>query len=340
VSTDPLAGYDFEAEAQALSELLSQESPSPLDPLYPRLEIYRANLQLLEQRKAEHFARASANPEVPVAEAQKVKALSQLRPDEEDTMVLHTLEAMRLYLGVSPEPGTTNKFGVPGARRAATALRQLFILTGLDNPYADWILIQTDERVERIKKLINKHRDHNIRKLDELKSKGLNYGILKAAAPQSVSLGYHSPYGYMMSTIVVMFDECVRVLKSAERRDQITKREQHEVLYEIKHAIRSMFESAMKGQRVLMDEDMRGLKRTDFAATDGSTDEAKRVLAARQIFGMVPTEIFTGQLAPRHTLRSDRITASEMRVLEGLAQTQSTESAESATAAKAAGLIE
>lgn len=238
---------------------------------------------------------------------------------EEDTMELHTREAMLLYLGRAP--GEQYRFGVPGARHAASALRQLFGLTSRDNPYADATLIDIDSRVEHIKRMIKSARDPQIKKMDEHKSMGLSYTIIRAQQTQSVSLGYHSPYGYMMSTVIVMFDECVRVLKSAERRDLLTKQDQHNALYALKHEIRSMFESAIRAQRILMSDEMKPLSRADFLPNNTQPDAAKRVEAAQKIFGPMDDEVFSGKKTPRHSMRKERLSAADQRVLDQVALT-------------------
>lgn len=329
--SDALKDYPFESEKLAVQHLIDAAEPDLMDPLYPRYEIYVANVANLETQRAERLAREEANPEVPVDEARKARSIGALRSTEEDVMTLHTMEAMRLYLGLSPEPGNSSRFGVPGARRAASALRQLFLLSAMDNPYADWMLIQTDERVGAIKQLIEKTSNKHLKQLDDMKAKGLSYGLLEAKNPQSVSLGYHSPYGYMMSTVVVLFDHCVRVMKSAERRDLLTKKEVHEALYRIKHAIRSMFETTLKGQRVLMNDNMRGMQRSDFLPQSVDEVQKKRIDVARDIFGAVPNDIFVGTKSPRHSLRNERLDSKELRVLEAMAKAQADEEKAAAT---------
>ena len=339
-----LKNYNFDAEKLAVQHLIDATDPDPLDPMYTRYEVYLSNVNKLETIKLERQERESANNDVPVNEAKKAKSIGALYSREEDTMTLHTMEAMRLYLGLSPDPANEARFGVPGARRAATALRQLFLLSSMDNPYSDWMLIQADERVANIKQLIDKTSNKQLKQLDDMKAKGLNYGILEAKSPQTVSLGYHSPYGYMMSTMVVMFDHCVRVLKSAERRDLLTKREVHDSLFAIKHAIRSMFESTLKAQRVLTNENMRGIKRSDFLPQSVDAAAKKRIDVARDIFGPVPKEIFTGNKSPRHSLRNERLDKKEIKVLEAISDAQANQDTAAAISQTAqlesAGLID
>ena len=285
---------------------------------------------------ADAGASAASSANVPVP-----RVFSRL-VSQEDVMEVHTYEAMRMYTGLTPDASQAeHRFGVPGARRAASALRQLFLLTAMDNPYADWVLIDTDERVAAIKNLIEQTRRVQLGRLDALKAKGLRYSILRAEQPQSLSLGYHSPYGYMMSTLIVMLDECVRVLKSAERRDLLTRRETHELLQGIKRAMRSMFEVVLRGQRVLTHEHLRALKRSDFMPqpgdSDDSSEQAKRVQAVRAVFGTVPADIFSGQRQPRHSLRNERLSAQEMKLLQTLAQDQQAQDAQEAQQGQSTG---
>jgi len=310
--------YDFESEARVLKHLIEADEPDPSDPLYPRFEVYQEQLEARRATEAERTERQNAEREVPVAEAKKIVGMGVLQTDQQDTMTVHTLEAMRLYLGVAPDPSSSNKFGIPGGRRAATALRQLFLLSAHDNPYADWKLIQADQRVAELKTLLQATEDAHVRLLEKMKAKGLSYGLLQAERPQAVSLGYHSPYGYSVSTIIVLFDHCVRVMKSAERRDLCTRAEVRADLVRLKHRIRSFFEMVIMATRVLLDEHMRGLCRADFLS-QASEASNKRVEAATAIFGKVPQDVFTGETKPRHSLRDERLSGKELDVLRQIA---------------------
>lgn len=311
-------GYDLDAESQVLAQLLGAPEIDSNDPLYPRYEVYADRLQQWERLKAEHSERAHANAEVPMEHARKAGFMGSLQSESEDSMTLHTLEAMRLYLGVSPEPGSNYRFGVPGGRRAATALRQLFLLSAHDNPYADLALCETDRRISEIKRLIEKVEANHMRMLDDARRKGLNYGVLSAKKTQDVSLGYHSPYGYSVSHVIALYDHCVRVVKSAERRDLTTRAEVHSVLTRVKRECRSMFEAAISVSRILLDERMRGLSRSDFLPQANEL-ALKRIAAAVQLIGVLPQDVFTRALTPRHSLNTERLTGSELAVLQQIA---------------------
>lgn len=312
-------GYDLEGEAQAVAHLIDAEEPDPRDPLYARYEAYLDRLVELDRLKQAHTFRAQGNPEVPVNEGLKLRTVGALENNGEDTMALHTLEACRLYLGVSPAPGSDSRFGVPGARRAATVLRQLFLLSSFDNPVADWKLIETDKRLVQIQKTIATFEKKLIAALDERRQRGLTYSIVQSKQPQIFSLGYHSPYGYAVSEMCVNFDYCVRVIKSATRRAVISKSEEHIMLHTLKKEMRSMFENAIQAARVLQSEQLVGLCRSDYLPQAGEVSK-KRVEAAKVLFGVVPQEVFMGTKSPRHSLRNVRLNAAEMELLRQASQ--------------------
>ncbi len=317
-------GYDLDAEQQVLAQLLSGDDIDSADPLYPRYEVFTDRLKQWDALQIAHQASFKANTDVPIEQARKIGLMGSLQSDTEDSMTLHTLEAMRLFMGVSPEPGSQYKFGVPGGRRAATALRQLFLLSAHNNPYADWTLCETDSRIAGIKRLIDKVEANHMRLLDDARRRGLNYGVLAAKKTQDVSLGYHSPYGYSVSGVIAAYDHCVRVVKSAERRDLATKAEVHDTLTRIKRECRSMFEAAISASRILLNDNMRGLSRSDFLP---QADElaSKRVAAAKQLIGVLPQDVFTRTRTPRHSLNAERLSSQELVVLQQIALTLGSE---------------
>lgn len=316
-------GYNLTTQAKRLSHLLDADDPDHNDPLYPEYELHLSKVQQLAQLQAEHRARVAANPEVPLDQARKANQMGKLQSQEEDRMTVHTMEAMRLYLGASPQPGTS-RYPVPGGRRAATSLRQLFVLTAQDNPYADWALCECDQKLGQIKKNIAGLERAHVKLLDDIRTKGLDYKILAAATPQSVSLGYHSPYGYAMSMLIVEFDYLVRVVKSAERRDLVSKAEAHAVFLRVKRDCRSLFESVIAASRILLSEPLQGLCRSDFLPQASDTSR-QRVAAVTQFLGKVPQEIFVGEISPRHSLRNERLSGKDLDVLRQLAATMHAE---------------
>lgn len=311
-------GYDLDFEAGKLKHLIDADDPDPSDPMYARYEVYLERMDKWNAIKETHAAQQGANEGVPTGEAAKITRLGMLVVTEEDTMTLHTADAMRMYLGARPAPGDTDKYPVPGARQAANALRQLFFLTANDNPCADWMLVKVDQYCASIKEKIQQvNKDHR-QKIQDMAMMGINYSILKAETPQTVGMGHRTAYGHTFSQIVALFDQLILAVKSCERRDLVSRKQANDSLYDIKRDVRVMFHEIFHSARLLLNPEMVALSRMDFNEKGMDTPAAKRVHAAETLFGKIPNEIFTGNTPPRHSLRKTILTSEEKRLLKEL----------------------
>ncbi|WP_321944382.1 PFL_4669 family integrating conjugative element protein [Paraburkholderia tropica] len=317
--------YDLTGERRILAPLLKSGDPDPADPLFGRYQLFLEREAALRQLQAEHSARQAADPIVPVSTARQINDLGSLEPGAEDTMTLHTAEAMRLFIGMSVAP---DKPGYPmaGGRRVAAGLRALWSLSSNDNPYADWALIDISERVSAARSFIATELERLTAMIDALRNKGLACSIVQSRTPAAVRLGFTSPYGFMIAMLIVEFDFYARVVKSAQRRDLISSQESYALLQGAKHRCRSAFEKTLRYQRVLCTEVLIQLSRADFLP-GGDEAAGKRVAAVRVALGPVPREIFLAQVQPRHTKRRLQLSEPELRLLNQVAMTNESEGA-------------
>ncbi|MCW5631912.1 MAG: TIGR03761 family integrating conjugative element protein [Rubrivivax sp.] len=310
-------GYDLEGERAALKDLSEEEDfdKVTLDPRYQRyLELERREA-LLKQMQNAHRHRDGAEPEVPQEEANKVNfTLGRLTDEEEDSMALHTRESARLFMGRTIEPGRQG-YGQSGAKKVGAALRAIWYLSGNDNPYADFCLIEASsriaERVRELEQLITE----NENRLSQLKRRGLNFSVLRADPPVTVNLGFKSPYGYSVVNLVSTFDFYVRVVKTLARKDLLSDKEGYSLIFTQTKACRSIFERVIWFQRYLMKEELRALSRADWLPSADDTAR-KRVQAAVTLFGELPREVFNGALMPRHSRRRLDLSEQELRLLD------------------------
>lgn len=323
-------GYDLEGERKILAHLLQSDEPDPADPFYGRYQLFVERDEKFKQLQAEHGAREAANALVPVYEARQIKRIAPLEAESQDTMVLHTAHAMRLFLGVQNAPGESGSPSA-GGKRVASALRALWSLSSNDNPYADWALIDITDRVAAARKFIDHEANRIQAKLEALKQKGLSYSVLQSREPAEVRLGFSSPYGFMIALLLVEVDFYCRIVKSAQHRDVASSHEAHESIQAVKHKCRSLFERAVYWQKYLTQETLIKLTRHDFLP--GADELAqKRVLALKTLFGIVPKTIFMGEQQPRHTKRRLSLTDAEYRLLDAVPLAdESTNSAPAAT---------
>jgi len=311
--------YDIEGERNALRDLVDMPDEHfdrvTIDARYPRyLELERREDMLKSMQNA-HVVRGGAEPEVDKLEAIQMNyTLGKLTDEEEDAMLLHTRESSRLFMGRVVEPGTRG-YGQSGAKKVGAALRAIWYLSGNDNPYADFALIEAASRlttqVDALEQEITRMED----RLSQLKKRGLSFSVLKAEPPVRVALGFRSPYGYSVVNLVSTFDYYVRMVKTMVRKDMLSDRDGYAEVYNQTRRTRSIFERVIWFQRYLLREEMRPLARSDWLVT--ADDEGKkRVQAAVAIFGELPREVFNGTVMPRHSRRRLDLSEEELRLLD------------------------
>ena len=231
-----------------------------------------------------------------------------------DTMALHTREAYRLFVGRSLDVAKQRE-PIVGGRRVAAALRAIWYLSGNDNPYADWVLVDIGERISEIGISLQRETQRGEDRLRALKQRGLNFSVLQSRVPQQVELGFRSPYGYAVADLVVRYDYFNRVIKTLVRKDLLPDREGRSLIFSYTRRLRGMFEEPVRFERWLMREELRPLSRRDFLPA-AEAEARKRVQAVMALFGPVPRDVFTGARVPRHSRRRVELTAQEFKLLQ------------------------
>jgi integrating conjugative element protein (TIGR03761 family) len=308
-------GYDIDAERTKVAHLLDADEPDPADAEYPRYVLYTERLRQLELMQQEQNLRQRAdrtsNPE-----SQQVNAIGGLAAEEEDIAVLHTREAMRLFLGRQAQTGERGAHSVVGGRRVAAGLRQLWALSSGDNPYADFALVEFDERAAQVKQQLENLAQHYMEMLNQRRAMGLKYSVLQSQQPAEVKLNFRSPYGFAVVELVCMADYAIRVIKSAKHRNIIDDAEARRATFNAQNFCRSVFERVVQFQRLLSREELRPLTRADYLTT-GDELAAKRLQAVTELFGVCPRDILLKERRPKHT-RSLNLSAAEFAALSAV----------------------
>ena len=294
-------GYSIAGERAALAALLAQPDPDETHPLYPRLLLLEDREATLARLTSEHKARLGAAPGVSVADARAMHTFGALVGEEEDTMTLHTKDAHRVFIGRARDPGGAYA-AIPGGVDVYRALNSLFLLTANDNPYADWALLLYEASSKEITQRIDEAVRAGMVKIEASKARGLSFSILKSREPVTVGLRFRSGYGYAVAEMIVQFDYFIRVIKTLERKSIYTTEDSRARIRSLTSFIRGKFQELIRFERWLMRPELFSLSRVDFLP-GVSGDSAKRAVAAFEIFGPVPAEIFSGRITPRHTRR-------------------------------------
>ena len=309
-------GYSIAGERAVLAEFLAdpQRKFDENDPLYDRhIELIDREDQL-DRMKAKYQSSKGADPVVEHKEAVAMNFLGSLVDDGVDQMSLHTKEAFRMFMGRSRDPEKQLQ-PIIGGKRVAAALRALWVLTGNDNPYADWGLLRHEQTIKELGRMLSKHIADAQAALDQQKTRGLTFSVLQSSSPQVLNLGFKSPYGYAVAQLVSDFDYFVRLQKTLERKNLRSDQQVRQIITETTRVIRRVFNETARFDRWLMRDEMKGLCRADFVP-DGDPEGAKRVQFATEVFGPCPAEVYAGKLQPRHSRRRIQISPAERKLLQ------------------------
>ena len=308
-------GYSIEGERAVLADFLADKARQldELDPEYERYIELMDREDRLENMVTRFENRKGAEDVVEQKEAISMNFLGSLVDEQVDQMALHTKEALRMFMGRARDPGKELQ-PIIGGKRVAAALRALWMLTGNDNPYADWGLLRHEQTIKEVGKLLSKHIKDAQDALDQQKARGLTFSVLQSSSPQMLNLGFKSPYGYAVAQLVSDFDYFVRLQKTLERKNLRSDAQVRQIITETTRVIRRVFNETARFDRWLMREEMKGLCRADFVS-DGNPEGAKRVQFAAGVFGGCPSEVYSGKLQPRHSRRYLQISAAERKLL-------------------------
>lgn len=304
-------GYSIDKETAALSKFIAGGAKES-DPLYDRYVELLDRRERLAQMQAEHAERGGADVLAQRSDVMGLEALGGLVDESSDQMTIHTIEAYRMFLGRAREPGSRNA-PIMGGKRVASALKNLWQLTQNDNPYADWALVRHEHGVNEVLQHLRSEIKVAEAELEAMRKRGLSLAVLSSSSPQVVNLGFRSPYGYAISMLIVEYDYFVRIQKTLQRKNMKTDEQARAALGKVSRAILSVFYGTTRFDRWLSQPDMRALSRVDWVNQEG--DAAKRVHAALEIFGPVPSAIYKGDIAPSHSRRRYSLSEAERAVL-------------------------
>ena len=322
-------GYSIAKEERSLADMFEMDYPEQ-DPRWSRFALLIARKEMLEHDNSAYRSTHGAEKEVRYLDSIKMTSLGSLVNEGNDSMALHTKEAFRMFMGRRQDPEKKLP-PIIGAKRCASSMKGFWAQSANDNPYADWALLRAVHGLRQFTRELKKLTDQYIGQLRELEAKGLSFSILHSGQPQSVSLEFKSPYGYLMAEFIVDYDYFIRVIKTAVRKGRITDTECKDVLRNMTRRIRGWMEELARFDRFLWRPELKNLSRGDFLP--GADVEAKkRVEAVTAIFGPIPTDIFSGKILPPYTKRRTQITDAERALLNRVGRELAVSDAQEAAA--------
>ncbi|WP_404298985.1 PFL_4669 family integrating conjugative element protein [Alicycliphilus denitrificans] len=304
-------GYSISKEENFLADFIkigAPESDLRFD-RYAELLDRRERLAIMESERA---GRRGADVLISSQDAQAADDLGVLVDEGVDQMTIHTIEALRMFQGRSRDPSVGTN-AIIGGKRVASSLRNLWLLTSNNNPYADWALVRHEQGVSRIQR----HLEAEVAKcedvLEQQRRRGLTFSVAASSKPAMLNLGFRSPYGYDIAKLISSYDFFVRLQKTLQRKSLQTDEEARHTLQIVSRSILSVFYGTARFDRWLMRKEIQSLNRGDWVSAD--PEAAKRLEFAVSVFGPVPSAIYKTEMSPAHSRRRYSITDAERHVL-------------------------
>ena len=173
-------GYDIEAERASLKDMVEADDLDMADPRFQRYAELERRESLLRNMQSEHRAMDGAEKDVPYREAVSIKNdLGKLTDEVDDSMTIHTREASRMFIGRAKVPGESG-YGQSGAKKVGASMRTIWYLSGNDNPYADFALIEAHTSIEFTIAAIEEKVVVMESRLEKMQRRGLSFSIVRA----------------------------------------------------------------------------------------------------------------------------------------------------------------
>lgn len=315
-SNSPFAdNYSIDKEREFLAPHIADGlEEKAFGAMYDRYIELMDRVDRLDSMRREYEQKMGADHETSPDEAVGMRQIGRLIDDEVDQMQVHTLEAYRLFLGRRREPGTQTA-PIIGGKKMGAVLRSLWLLTGRDNPYADWALVRHEHAMKEVHALLRKEVEAAQAVLADYKQRGMSLSMLRSEQPMVLNLGFRSPYGYGVVQLVSQYDWFIRLMKTLERKSLRTDAAVRHSITDANRQIRRIWYDTARFDRWLSRDEVKDLCRSDFA--EGMTEAAaKRSQFALEVFGAVPSDVFGCVIKPTHSRRHLRESPEERKFLE------------------------
>lgn len=197
-------------------------------------------------------------------------------------LILQTRQSQRLVEGRKSEDGKSSIVGLTGF---AALLRSVWNGARSGDPYADWWLIRVQDAIEESTTELAALKDHVEGALRDLS--GMSVTVAQSIQPISLPLTFSNPYAFRGAFLLARYDEVVRGILTARHVAVFDRDTSERLLAEGGRHVRRAFNAAL-GYRFL------GINRDDVSLMTARGKQAESVM------GLLPKEIFEGQLQPAH----------------------------------------
>ncbi|MES9927668.1 MAG: PFL_4669 family integrating conjugative element protein [Candidatus Thiodiazotropha sp. 6PDIVS] len=210
----------------------------------------------------------------------------------EATLDIQTRQAQRLVYG---RRKTEDKEHIVGLVRYGMNMKRIWTSAGRDDPYADWILLQTESALNEARDKINDLRQETEERLATV-SIGIHIDVAHSIEPVHIPLQFANAYGYMGAYLIADFDQLVRTVLTARHVGLLTGDQSTHSLYQTSRMVRRAFAFSSQWKFSLV-------TRTDVRNNTPMAAKAKELMPKIDL----PTEVIEATL--RANIAPDIVTA-------------------------------
>lgn len=219
-----------------------------------------------------------------MAEPQKKERMAPIVPkgDSGIEIAISTAFAYRLWKGRPKSGQNTQIMGVPGF---AAMVRKIEGHIRNDDPYADYVYLLIEERIQAVAGEIAAERSGIEDFIKSAIPEEMSLPEVGSNAPQKVKVRFTSPLAFRLSYQVISVDQILRRVLLANHVAAMTTQEKHEVIARLSNIIRGVMHMVFLFTPT-------GVTRDDIAANNAKARKAREVMA--NSLGELPEDILAG----------------------------------------------
>lgn len=130
------------------------------------------------------------------------------------------------------------RIGVKGVGRMAHCLTGIWQLTGNDNPFADYYLIDFDTRLKKLNRALDAKTNSLEKLFSEKEKMGYEFKIVTSELPLPIPSMFGSSYGARLADMLLRADYAFRVAKTAKEFGVISRKDQDDFFRSINKYVR------------------------------------------------------------------------------------------------------
>ncbi len=244
-------GYDFDQEKVRLNELLKSgqsveqnhpEHQAVADFLYHQTalqhHIYKNHTNPRFRRRHRPESIRIDDYEIFTSQDENFKALGRLTDTAEDSVQLHTKQAVRLWMGSGSTRNPYQRW--PGIRYAMGLSREMINHAQNDHPFAHAELIKFESQLYEVLDYLQSENEELKKKLDQTAVSGININISGTPNPTEIPVGPVRGYGFKLLQLLTAFDMYVRLTKTLAIKGLIKNRDGNDNINEAGRRYRVM----------------------------------------------------------------------------------------------------